>query len=195
MSEETIMAESPLFFGTGFFPWWLVLIQGIVALILGIMFLSWPYFTLMIAVTFLGAYWFVSGLFALVGLAVDRSQYAVKIVLGILGIIAGILILAYPLFATVLIPSLLVIFIGVWGVIMGAVSLFASFKGGGAGAAALGIIGLILGLILLANPFIAAAILPFILGIIGIIGGIAAIVTSIAIRARSAKGGIGQVTE
>jgi len=195
MSEDTIMAESPILFGPSFFPWWLVLLQGIVTLILGIMFLSWPYFTLMIAVTFLGAYWFVSGLFALVGLAVDRSHFAVKIVLGILGIIAGILILAHPLFSTVLIPSLLVIFIGVWGIIMGAVSLFAAFKGAGAGAAALGIIGLILGLVLIANPFIAVVFMPFILGIIGVIGGIAAIVTAIAIRAQAGERGTGQVAD
>ncbi|HPJ74530.1 MAG TPA: DUF308 domain-containing protein [Methanoregulaceae archaeon] len=189
MSEDTIMAESPLFTGAGFFPWWLVLLQGIVALVLGILFLSWPYYTLMIAVTFLGAYWFVSGLFALIGLATDRSHAAVKILLGVLGIIAGIVILAHPLFSTVLIPSLLVILIGLWGVIMGVVSLFAAYKGGGAGAAALGIIGLILGLVLVANPYIAVALMPFILGIFGVIGGLAAIVTAIAIRAQSGKGG------
>lgn len=185
MSEHTTIGKPRLFFGTGLFPWWLVLIQGIVALILGIMFLSWPFFTLMVAVMILGAYWFVSGLFALVGLAVDRSHSVVKIVLGILGIIAGILILTHLLFATILVPALLVIFIGVWGIIMGTISLCASFRGGGAGAAAIGIIGLIFGVVLLANPVITAAFMPIILGIIGIIGGIAAIIASILIRGHS----------
>ena len=131
----------------------------------------------------------MSGLFALIGLATDRSHAAVKILLGVLGIIAGIVILAHPLFSTVLIPSLLVILIGLWGVIMGIVSLYAAYKGGGAGAAALGIIGLILGLVLVANPYIAVALMPFILGIFGVIGGLAAIVTAIAIRAQSGKSG------
>ncbi|HUU76597.1 MAG TPA: DUF308 domain-containing protein [Methanoregulaceae archaeon] len=187
MSDEIIMEDVPMVIGSQFFPWWLVLLQGIVALILGIMFLTWPYVTLLVAVTFIGAYWFVSGIFALIGLAVDRSHAAVKIGLGILGIIAGILILMYPMYSTVLIPSILIIFIGVWGIIMGCMSLFAAFKGGGLGAGVLGVLGIIFGFILLANPFIAVAFLPFVLGIFGIIGGIAAIATSFALRSQENK--------
>ena len=46
----------------GFLPWWVVLLEGIIALILGIFFLTSPYMTLLVLVTFLGAYWFVSGI-------------------------------------------------------------------------------------------------------------------------------------
>ncbi len=87
--------------GTHLFPWWLVLIQGIITLILGIFLLYYPYGTLLVLVTFLGAYWFVSGLFGLISLFVDRTNAGWKILFGILGIIAGIAILTYPLYSYV----------------------------------------------------------------------------------------------
>ena len=115
--------------GSHVFPWWLVLIQGIITLILGIMFLYFPYGTLLVLITFLGAYWFISGLFALISLAVDRTNAGYKVLFGILGIIAGLAILFYPFYGTVVVVSLFVIFVGVWGLIMGFMGLFAAYKG------------------------------------------------------------------
>jgi uncharacterized membrane protein HdeD (DUF308 family) len=77
------------------YPWWIILVLGIAVLILGMSFLAWPYLTLMLVVTFVGAYWFVSGIFSLVSLLVDRSQLGWKLLIGILGVIAGIVILMY----------------------------------------------------------------------------------------------------
>ena len=168
--------------GVPVFPWWLVLIQGIVTLILGIMFLTYPYGTLLVVVTFLGAYWFISGLMGLFSLAVDKTNAGWKILFGILGIIAGIAILCYPLYSAFVVPYIFIILIGIWGLIMGFVSLFAAFKGGGWGAGILGILLIIFGCLLLANPVISTVLLPFVLGVFGIIGGILAIVASIYLK-------------
>lgn len=162
--------------GIPVFPWWLVLIQGIVTLFLGIMFLAYPYATLLVLVMFLGAYWFISGLFGLFSLVADRTNAGFKVLFGVLGIIAGIAILTYPLYSAFLVPFMLLIFIGVWGVIMGFTSLFAAFKGGGFGAGIMGVILLIFAFLILANPVISTALLPFVLGIFGLVGGIAAII-------------------
>lgn len=48
-----------------FIPWWLLLVQGIIALILGIALLSYPVETLMVIIVFLGAYWRASAFFTL----------------------------------------------------------------------------------------------------------------------------------
>ncbi|OPX66472.1 MAG: hypothetical protein A4E37_01962 [Methanoregulaceae archaeon PtaB.Bin056] len=164
------------------FPWWIVLLQGIVSLLLGIMFLAYPMGTLFVMVTFLGAYWFVSGIFALVSLATDKTNMGVKVVLALLGIIAGILILAYPYYSTIIVPEIFVIMIAVWGVMMGCVSLFSSFKGGGIGAAVIGVLAIIFGCIILFNPLITVIYLPFVLGIFGIIGGLGAIFFSFQVK-------------
>jgi uncharacterized membrane protein HdeD (DUF308 family) len=161
--------------GPQLFPWWLVLIQGIVTLILGLFFLYRPYGTLFVLVTFLGAYWFVTGIIGLISLFWDRTNMGMKLLFGILGLIAGLAILSYPLYSAFVVPFIFIIMIGVWGLIMGFVGLFGAFKGGGWGAA-------IIGILLLANPWITVAVLPFILGVFGVGGGIAAIIGSFFLR-------------
>jgi uncharacterized membrane protein HdeD (DUF308 family) len=172
--------------GTNLFPWWLVLIQGLITLILGIFLLYYPYGTLLVLVTFLGAYWFISGLFGLISLFVDRSNAGWKILFGILGIIAGIAILTYPLYSTFVVPYIFIIFVGVWGLIMGFMGIFAAFKGGGWGAGIIGILLIIFGCLILANPVVSTLLLPFLLGIFGIIGGIAAIIGAFMIKGQTA---------
>jgi uncharacterized membrane protein HdeD (DUF308 family) len=168
--------------GTHLFPWWLVLIQGLITLILGIFLLYYPYGTLLVLVTFLGAYWFISGLFGLISLIVDRTNAGWKILFGILGIIAGIAILTYPLYSTFVVPYIFIIFVGVWGLIMGFMGIFAAFKGGGWGAGIIGILLIIFGCLILANPVISVLMLPFVLGVVGIIGGIAAIIGAFMLK-------------
>jgi uncharacterized membrane protein HdeD (DUF308 family) len=164
------------------YPWWILLILGIVVLILGLSFLSWPYLTLMLVVTFVGAYWFVSGIFSLISLIIDRSNMGWKLLIGIMGIIAGIVIMTYPLFSTVLLPAMLVIFVGVWGLLIGAVHLAQAFGTKDWGSGLLGVLAIIFGILLLANPFIAVAMLPFIFGGFGVVGGIIAIIMSFQFR-------------
>ena len=151
-SYDSFIPSGPLL------PWWLVLIQGIVLLILGIYLLTSPYQTLAVLVWIIGAYWFISGIFALISIVMDRSNMGSKIIMGILGIIAGLLILIYPYYSAILVPTLLIIFIGVWGLIMGFITLLHGMKGGGWGEGILGVLGIIFGIILLANPLIGACV-------------------------------------
>lgn len=165
-----------------FIPWWLVLVQGIILLIIGAYLLAYPLQTLYVLVIFLGAYWFVSGLFGLFSAAMYPEDRGWKIVLGILGIIAGLIILTYPFYSTIIILPLLAILIGVWGLIMGVIYVFRGFSGKDWASAILGIIGIIIGIIILVHPIITAAVLPFVLGSFAIIGGIAAIIGAFLIR-------------
>ncbi|GAB6286951.1 MAG: hypothetical protein STSR0009_31540 [Methanoregula sp.] len=50
----------------GLHPWWIVLLFGILLVALGVVFFMTPVVTTLVLITFLGAYWFVSGLFSLV---------------------------------------------------------------------------------------------------------------------------------
>ena len=167
---------------TKFIPWWLVLIQGIILLIIGGYLLAYPLQTLFVLVIFLGAYWFVSGIFAIISAAMTKEDVGWKIVLGILGIIAGLVILTYPYYSTILILPLFAILIGVWGLIMGFVYLYRGFSVKDWGAAILGIIGIIFGIVILANPLVTAVLLPYIIGAFAIVGGIAAIIGSFMLR-------------
>jgi len=165
------------------FPWWAVLVQGIFAIIIGILLLTYPGATTLVIVQFIGIYWLVSGIFSLVGIFMDRSMWGWKLFAGVIGILAGLAIMRHPLWSTFLLPTVLVIFLGIDGLIIGAVGIFAAFKGGGWAAGILGALSMLFGLILLFSPFIAALALPWIYGILGIVGGVAAIFA--AFRQRS----------
>jgi uncharacterized membrane protein HdeD (DUF308 family) len=134
--------------------------------------------TTILFITLVGAFWLVGGLFSLGGLAVDKTNRGWKIFLAVLNIIAGIVILAYPLISTIFVLAFFIIFVGFWGCLIGFAHLFQAFATKDAGAGILGIVSLIFGLLLLAYPLYAAALLPFIAGIFAIVGGIASVATA-----------------
>jgi len=100
------------------------------------------------------------------------------LLVGILGILAGVLVLAYPLYSAILIPTVFALIIGVGGLIIGAIYMVQGFSGAGWGVGILGILSIIFGLVLIANPLIAALGLVLLLAGLAIVGGIAAIVVS-----------------
>lgn len=167
---------------TKLFPWWILLIWGILTMLIGCMFLISPGMTTVLLITFMGAYWLVGGLFAIGSLVIDRTNMGWKLFLAIINIIAGALILLYPLYSTVFVLSFFVIFIGFWACFIGVAYVFRAFTTKDAGSAILGVISLIFGFLLLINPFVAAALLPFITGGFAIAAGLATIVVSIMAR-------------
>ncbi|MEA3326633.1 MAG: DUF308 domain-containing protein [Chloroflexota bacterium] len=161
-------------------PWWAGLVQGIFSILIGLLLVTYPAATTAVIVQFIGIYWLVTGIFSLVAIFVDKTMWGWKLFAGILGILAGLAIMQHPLWSAVLLPTVLVIFLGVDGLIIGVVSLIAAFKGGGWAAGILGGLSIVFGLLLLGSPLISAFALPYIYGIIGIVGGVAAIIAAFA---------------
>src|SRR6476619_8127292 len=96
--------------------WWLILLQGVAGILLGLMLITAPGTTLLALVTFLGFYWLITGVLALVQVFVDRSvPWSWSLLSGLLGIAAGVLVLRHPLLAALTVPTGLVIILGVEG--------------------------------------------------------------------------------
>jgi len=164
-------------------PWWLVLLEGIAAVIIGLFLLTAPGITLLFLVQVAGFFWLFGGVLRVVSIFVDSSLWGWKLVGGIIGILAGIVVLQHPIWSTLLVPTIYVIILGIQGIIVGGTSLVLAFRGGGWGAGLLGIVSIVFGVILLLNPvFIGIAILPFVLGAFALIGGIAAIIGAFVLR-------------
>src|SRR5215471_10222119 len=102
--------------------WWLILLQGIALLIIGLLLFTETAITLFMLVMFLGIYWLIGGIFDLVGVIVDRTQWGWRLFAGVIGVLAGLAVVRHPLWATIMIPAMLA-----WG--LGAVG---SGSGGGA---------------------------------------------------------------
>ncbi len=163
-------------------PWWLVLLEGIALVVLGILWFASPGMTTLIAVTFLGAYWLVAGIFEIIGIFMDRTMWGWKLFIGILGIIAGILVMRHPLWSSAIVGATLVIILGIQGLIIGGVRIYAAFKGAGWGLGILGAISILFGILLLANVWIATFALPWVLGALAVVGGIVAIVMAFRLK-------------
>jgi uncharacterized membrane protein HdeD (DUF308 family) len=179
------MTADALAFETKQTPWWVTLMGGILNIIIGILLLSTPVKTVYLLVVALGFYWIVSGIFTLVGMFVDKTAWGWKLFMGVISILAGIVILRYPLISALTIPTLLILLLGIQGVIVGIIALVMAFKGGGWGAGILGAISIIFGLILMAN-FTAPGMvitLVWVAAIFAIIGGIFQLVVAFQRRA------------
>jgi uncharacterized membrane protein HdeD (DUF308 family) len=178
MADDMADPEVTFLCSAGLFPWWLILLWGILTLIIGVMFLTTPVITTMILITFMGAFWLVGGLFSLGSLFVDKTNMGLKIFLAVINIIAGAVIMIYPFISTIFILSFFVIFVGFFACFIGCAHLFTAFKNKDAGNAVLGVISLIFGILLLTFPLVTAALLPYIAGGFCIVAGISGIVTS-----------------
>jgi uncharacterized membrane protein HdeD (DUF308 family) len=171
------------------FPWWIVLLEGIFAAILGILLLIAPGATLVFLVQVLGFYMLIGGILRIVSIFIDSSLWGLKLAVGILGILAGILVLNHPLWSAIAIPVYIVYIIGFLAIIEGFVGLIQAFQGGGWGAGILGILVIVFGIIVLSSPLIGAVALPFILGGFMVVGGVTAVVASFSLRSSPAATG------
>lgn len=163
-------------------PWWLVLIEGIALIILGLLLLANPAKTSVIVVQVLGIYWLIVGIIKIVSIFIDSSMWGWKLFAGIVGILAGILILQHPLYAPLLVGAALVIILGIQGLIMGIVGLIQAFQGAGWGVGILGVVSILIGILLLANLWLFTFSLPWVIGILAIVGGIIAIIAAFRVK-------------
>ncbi len=164
--------------------WWLFLLQGIAGILLGLMLLTYPGATVVVLVTFLGFYWLFTGVMALVRVFVDRSvPWIWSLLIGIVGILAGLVVLRHPLLAALTVPTTIVIILGVQGLIMGVLDMIGGFQGGGARSFLLGIINIVIGAMLLGSPLIAALSLPLVFGVLLLIQGIGLVILAFRVRA------------
>ena len=157
-------------------PKWLLLIQGILLILLSVLIFTAPGATIQFLVVLLGVYWLVSGVLHLFWLIFDRRSWGVKLLLGILGIVAGLLIIQHPLVSAILVPATLVMVMGWIGISIGVLGLVHAFTGGGWGAAALGVLSIVFGILILTNIIFATSAFPFILGGVAAFAGLLSII-------------------
>jgi uncharacterized membrane protein HdeD (DUF308 family) len=171
-------------------PWWMTLIMGILAFVVGAILLWAPAknkantYQLLIAV--LGFYWLISGFVDIISMFTDHKGWGWKLFMGIVSIIAGGYILMYPVAAGVALPRIFVLILGLWGLMEGIILLIMAFKGGGWGSGILGVIAIIFGLILIGDygQLGSGLAMLWVAAIWGLIGGVILVIQ--AFRQRKA---------
>lgn len=165
--------------------WWLEVLRGVAAIILGILAFVWPGIVLLTLVLFWGAFALVDGVLAIAaavkgGNPMPRWWLAI---VGIAGIAAGAL--------TFLMPGLtalvLVTFIAVWAIILGVMEIYGAIKlrkeiDGEWFLILNGALSVVFGILLLWRPGIGAVALVWIIGAYAIILGIIYVLFGLKLR-------------
>jgi uncharacterized membrane protein HdeD (DUF308 family) len=114
----------------------------------------------------------------------DHSAWGWKLFMGVLGILAGIVVMRYPIASALVLPSIYILLLGIQGLIVGIVSLVMAFKGGGWSAGILGALSILFGIILILNYANVGTILAFIwiVAILAIAGGLVQIFQAFSLR-------------
>jgi uncharacterized membrane protein HdeD (DUF308 family) len=166
--------------------WWAPLVMGIVSICLGLLLLSHPAETSIWIAWLVGIYWFIGGIVKLCTLFVDRTQWGWKLFGGIIGILAGLVVLdamaSRPLAGAVGLAAIYVFVLGIQGIIYGVIELIQAFQGAGWGVGILGVVSILFGGLLMTRPVIAGLALPWVFAIFAIVGGIAAIVMAFRLK-------------
>ena len=115
----------------------------------------------------------------------DSSAWGWKLFMGIVSLIAGTYILMYPVVSAAVLPRIMVLVLGIWGLVTGAILILMAFRGGGLGTGILGGVEAAIGVILIANYSAPGAGLSFlwVAAILALVGGIVLIVRAFQSRA------------
>lgn len=136
-------------------PWWMTLIMGVFSVIIGGLLLFGSFMTQVRTYEFLvvliGIWWLVDGIMNIVSIFVDHHAWGWKLIIGIIGILAGGWILVYPIYAGLALPQVFMLVLGLWGLFEGLMLLVMAFRGGGWGSGIMGVLLIVLGGILVAN--------------------------------------------
>lgn len=152
------------------------LLGGITAFIFGFILLVRQDAAIGIVALLLGLWWLIQGAFLVFSVFIDREDMWWKLFLGLIGVTAGIVVLANPVQSGELLGSALAVVLGIIGLISGIVAVIGGFRGGGIGAILFGVVSGAIGLLLLFFPQGSFTTLVTILALILMVQGLAAVI-------------------
>ena len=158
------------------------LLGGITALIFGVILVFRQEAAIGIVALLLGLWWLIQGAFLVFSVFIDSTDAWWKLLLGVIGVTAGIVVLANPVQSGELLGSALAIFLGIMGILAGIVAVIGGFRGGGLGSILFGVVSGAIGLLLLFYPQGSFSTMVTIVGIVLILDGIVGMFLAFAAR-------------
>lgn len=165
--------------------WWLFLLRGLCAIVLGVLAFVWPGATLLTLVLLYGAFALVDGVTAIIT-AIKGEQLTSRwwlAIIGGLGIVAGILTLYWP----GLTALVLLLFIAIWAIATGITQIIGGLRLRKEIAnewlpIVSGVLSVLFGLLLLAQPGAGVLAMIFAIGAYAIAQGILMVAFSLRLR-------------
>jgi uncharacterized membrane protein HdeD (DUF308 family) len=165
--------------------WWLLLLRGVVSVAFGILAFVWPGLTLFALVLLYGAYALVDGVVAIAAAIKGRRRAPTGwlVLVGVLGIAAGIVTFVWPAITAIA----LLVLIGVWSIlhgvleVVGAIRLRREIRGEGLLILG-GILSIAFGAIILLQPGAGALAVVWLIGAYAVVFGLLFIALSLRLR-------------
>ena len=166
--------------------WIFAIIRGVLAIIFGLIALFSPIATALALAILIGAYAIVNGIFDIIEAIRHRgsSSMALRIVLGAVSILFGILVLVWPGISL----AILVIMVGIWAIIIGILQIVSSVghravpNSGWVWGIIGGSLSILFGILVVIWPGTGLVSIIWIIGIWAIVWGITLIVLGVQLR-------------
>jgi uncharacterized membrane protein HdeD (DUF308 family) len=166
--------------------WWVLALQGVTAVLFGILALVWPYQTLLALVILFGAFMLVDGVLTLAGALAwrkwNQGWWAVALA-GVAGMIVGVLTFVWPGMTGLVLLYL----IAAWAITTGILEIEAAIElrrviEGEWLMVLSGILSVVLGVLLVAFPGAGALGLAWLIGIYALVDGLLLIALAFRLR-------------
>jgi uncharacterized membrane protein HdeD (DUF308 family) len=174
--------------------WWIIALQGVAAIVFGVLALLWPGITLLALVFLFAAYALIDGLLALIS-GIRRGRDAGRpdwwrVARGVVGIAVGVIAFAMPGITA----YALLIVIAAWAIVSGAIEVVAAYQlrdmiRGEWLLALDGVVAIIFGIVLIAFPSAGALAVVWLIGAFAIVSGVILLALALRLRDRARRAG------
>jgi uncharacterized membrane protein HdeD (DUF308 family) len=170
--------------------WWLLMLRGIASVVFGVLAFVWPGITLFALVLLYGAYALVDGVLAIAAAIKGRGRAPTGwlVLVGVLGIAAGIVTFLWPAITA----FALLVLIGVWSILHGILEVVGAIRlrheiRGEALLILGGILSIAFGVIVLLQPGAGALALVWLIGAYAIVFGGLFVALSLRLRRHATR--------
>jgi len=174
--------------------WWLVLLRGVLAIVLGVLAFCWPVATVVAFAWVFAIYVIADGVTTITHALSWRRHdpaWGWMLATGVLGIVAGIVVMLWPVAAGAVALLVLLWIVAFWAITSGAAGIPAAASLASGTARTLGVVfsvttllfGALLVILLFATPASALVGLVYVLGAYAVLSGLVLVLIAFRIRA------------
>lgn len=173
--------------------WWAALLYGIVGAVIGLLLLMHPDKTLAVMAGFLGIAWVVGGSLEIGSSLMGGEGWGWRLFGGVVRMLAGLFVVAHPLFAAAVAPVTLVYVLAFAAILSGVSEIVTGRRFGSVGASwswgsfFAGAFQVLIGILLLSNSLFTAAVMVSVVGAMSMVAGIGLVIYAFQVRGAAAR--------
>jgi len=173
--------------------WWVLVVRGVLAFLLGLLALGWPGLTLEVFILWFGAFALVDGVFAIfnaIGARSENDDWWLVLLGGLASVLVGVVTFRAPGLALVA----LLLYVAAWALVKGVVEIVAAVRlrrviEGEFWLALGGVASIAFAVLLMAYPLMGALTLLWVIGIYAMVFGVIMVMLGFRVRSLHAHPG------